>query len=196
MKPGRTETALPAGMRCRTNLTLLIIRNWHKRCSIFQQSIDSEVNDEEDAVVRRRRQLRRRVVICARIKLAQTKTGITTREMVLRAVRNRPEMAEASTLVNPSQTDSVASMARIEDGNAAWKVMLNIHDDRGTDQSEAADLGVYRDNAFDASNENLALALGRPTEEIEQWTRGSGSIDGDVVIKARALAMQRGVGGN
>jgi hypothetical protein len=48
-----------------------------------------------------------------------------------------------------------------------------------------------RDAAFDASNEKLALALGRPTEEIEQWASGNGLIDGDVVMKARALAIQR-----
>jgi hypothetical protein len=39
----------------------------------------------------------------------------------------------------------------------------------------------------------LALALGRPTEEIEEWTRGDGIIDGDVVMKARGLAMERGI---
>lgn len=67
-------------------------------------------------------------------------------------------------------------------------------DDQGTDQSEAANiLKRIRDEAFDSSDEKLALALGRPTEEIETWTTGSGIIDGDVVMKARQLAVQRGV---
>ena len=67
-------------------------------------------------------------------------------------------------------------------------------DDQGTDQFAASQiLKEIRDNAFDASDEKLALALGRPTEEIEQWTSGIGPIDGDVVMKARALAIQRGL---
>jgi hypothetical protein len=73
-------------------------------------------------------------------------------------------------------------------------------DDRGTDQHEAAEiLKTVRDGAFDASDEKLALARGRPAEEIEAWTWTSGSgdvagdIDGDVVMKARTLAIKRGV---
>ena len=67
-------------------------------------------------------------------------------------------------------------------------------DDRGTGQQEASQiLKSVRDGAFDASDEKLALALGRPAEEIEAWTSGDGTIDGDVVMKARALAVQRGV---
>jgi hypothetical protein len=69
-----------------------------------------------------------------------------------------------------------------------------VIDDRGTDQHEAAEiLKSIRDAAFDSNNEKLALALGRPTEEIEAWTSGSGDIDGDVVMKARTLAINRGV---
>jgi len=69
-----------------------------------------------------------------------------------------------------------------------------VIDDHATDQSEAADiLRRIRDAAFHSSDEKLALALGRPSEEIETWTRGSGVIDADVVMKARQLAVQRGV---
>jgi hypothetical protein len=50
-----------------------------------------------------------------------------------------------------------------------------------------------RDDAFEGSDEKLALALGRPIEEITGWLNGSEIIDGDVLIKARALAIQRGV---
>src|ERR1041385_4517701 len=66
-------------------------------------------------------------------------------------------------------------------------------DDRGTDQSEALQiLTSIRDGAFDSSNEKLALALGRPVEEIEEWLGGAGTIDGDVLQKARTLAFERG----
>jgi len=69
-----------------------------------------------------------------------------------------------------------------------------IIDDQGTDQFEASHiLKQIRDTAFEASDEKLALALGRPREEIEAWTSGSGVIDGDVVMKARGLAIQRGI---
>jgi hypothetical protein len=67
-------------------------------------------------------------------------------------------------------------------------------DDQGTDQLKASQiLRRIRDNAFEASDEKLALALGRPTQEIEEWTSGNGLIDGDVILKARTLAMQRGL---
>ena len=66
-------------------------------------------------------------------------------------------------------------------------------DDHGTGQSEASQiLRNIRDKAFAASDEKLALALGRPTEEIQEWTSGNGWIDGDVLMKVRTLAMQRG----
>ena len=67
-------------------------------------------------------------------------------------------------------------------------------DDQGTTQTEASHiLKEIRDTAFDANNERLALALGRSAEEIEQWTSGNGLIDGDVLMKARALAIHRGL---
>lgn len=87
-----------------------------------------------------------------------------------------------------------ASMAKIENGEIAGGSRTeHVVDDQGTDQSGASQiLRNIRDNAFDASDEKLALALGRPTEEIESWTTGEGLIDGDVIMKARTLAMQRG----
>jgi len=92
--------------------------------------------------------------------------------------------------------EQVASMSPIDSGKAALgqrEVEPEI-DDQGTNQAEASHiLTEIRDTAFEASNEKLALALGRPTEEIEQWTSGSGPIDGDVVMKARTLALQRGL---
>lgn len=84
-------------------------------------------------------------------------------------------------------------MANSGNGNTVTKEIDDHQlDDHGTDQVEAAQiLKEIRDTAFDASNENLALALGRPTDEIAQWLTGDGVIDGDVVLKARALAIQR-----
>jgi len=67
-------------------------------------------------------------------------------------------------------------------------------DDQGTGQNEASEiLKSIRDDAFESSNERLALALGRPAEEIDAWLSGTETIDGDVLMKARNLAMERGV---
>src|SRR4051812_22121215 len=78
----------------------------------------------------------------------------------------------------------------VEDRPAHREVL----DDRGTDQSEASEmLRSIRDQAFEGSDEKLALALGRPTDEIERWASGAGTIDGDIVLKARGLANQRGI---
>lgn len=41
------------------------------------------------------------------------------------------------------------------------------------------------------SDENLALALGRETEEIKRWFSGEEEIDEDAEIKIRALAQER-----
>jgi hypothetical protein len=70
----------------------------------------------------------------------------------------------------------------------------NVVDDRGTNQAQAATiLRKLRDRAFEASDEKLALALGRPIEEVAAWNAGQEVIDDDVVMKARGIAMHRGV---
>jgi hypothetical protein len=70
----------------------------------------------------------------------------------------------------------------------------NIVDDRGTGQEKAAKiLRNLRDRAFEASDEKLALALGRPVEEVAGWNAGMELIDDDVIMKARGIAMHRGV---
>ncbi len=70
----------------------------------------------------------------------------------------------------------------------------HIVDDRGTGQDKAARIiRKLRDKAFEASDEKLALALGRPTEEVVAWNTGQQIIDDDVVMKARGIAMHRGV---
>ena len=67
-------------------------------------------------------------------------------------------------------------------------------DDRGTNQSEGrALLKRLRDGGFDGSDERLAVALGRPIEEVEAWTGGREPVDDDVVMKARGIARERGI---
>lgn len=70
----------------------------------------------------------------------------------------------------------------------------HIVDDRGTDQRKAAKiLRNLRDRGFEASDEKLSLALGRPLEKVTGWTTGQEVIDDDVVMKARGIAMHRGI---
>ncbi|MDX6611513.1 MAG: hypothetical protein QOD75_699 [Blastocatellia bacterium] len=67
-------------------------------------------------------------------------------------------------------------------------------DDQGTSQSEGRTLLTkLRDAGFDSSDEQLALALGRPVEEIQGWTGGAAPVDDDVIMKARGIAEQRGI---
>ena len=65
-------------------------------------------------------------------------------------------------------------------------------DDQGTDRSQALQIiRNLRDRGFDSSNEKLALALGRPVEEIDAWENDAAVIDEDVVMKVRGIAMER-----
>ena len=69
-----------------------------------------------------------------------------------------------------------------------------VVDDRGTGQAEAAQiLRNLRDRGFESSDEKLAIALGRPLEEVAAWNAGQELIDDDVVMKARGIALHRGV---
>ena len=89
-------------------------------------------------------------------------------------------------------------------GAAVWYLLVNrpkvrlsdenVVDDRGTRQHKASQLlRNLRDRAFDADHGRLALALGRPEEEIRAWDTGLETIDDDVVMKARGIALHRGV---
>jgi len=82
----------------------------------------------------------------------------------------------------------------IENGTArTTRGETDALDDQGTSQEEAAEiLQILRDEVFDSSDETLALALGRTTEEVKAWFSGNEPIDADVLLKARALAMERG----
>ncbi|HEY0377917.1 MAG TPA: hypothetical protein VGC87_13425 [Pyrinomonadaceae bacterium] len=67
-------------------------------------------------------------------------------------------------------------------------------DDRGTGQAEGrALLRHLRDSGFEGSDEKLAVALGRPVEEVEAWTGGAETVDDDVIMKARGIANERGI---
>jgi len=67
-------------------------------------------------------------------------------------------------------------------------------DDRGTNQAEGrAMLKKLRDQGFDSSDDKLAVALGRPIEEVEAWTSGAEPVDDDVIMKARGIAKERGL---
>ena len=67
-------------------------------------------------------------------------------------------------------------------------------DDKGTDQEQAqAMLQTLRDQAFDADNDKLALALGRTVEQVEAMISGAETIDDDIVMKVRGIALHRGV---
>jgi plasmid maintenance system antidote protein VapI len=67
-------------------------------------------------------------------------------------------------------------------------------DDQGTDQEEAQMmLATLRDEGFDADDEKLARALGRSTKQVQAMLDGAETIDDDVVMKARGIALNRGV---
>ena len=79
-------------------------------------------------------------------------------------------------------------------GGAAVAEGSNTVDDQGTTESEGrALLKHMRDHGFEGSDEKLALALGRPVEEVEGWTGGAEPVDDDVIMKARGIAEQRGI---
>jgi hypothetical protein len=67
-------------------------------------------------------------------------------------------------------------------------------DDKGTDQEQAQHmLGALRDQGFDSDNEKLATALGRTIEQVDGMIKGAETIDDDVVMKARGIALNRGI---
>jgi len=67
-------------------------------------------------------------------------------------------------------------------------------DDKGTDQQEAKRmLTALRDRGFDGDNEKLAVALGRSIQQVQGWIDGTETIDDDVVMKARGIALNRGI---
>ena len=68
-------------------------------------------------------------------------------------------------------------------------------DDRGTSEEGGREiLRRLRDQGFDADDEKLAVALGRPVEVVQGWmTGGDEPVDDDIVMKARGIAQERGI---
>lgn len=67
-------------------------------------------------------------------------------------------------------------------------------DDKGTDQGEAKRmLTALRDRGFEGDNEKFATALGRSIEQVQGWIDGTETIDDDVVMKAKGIALNRGI---
>jgi len=67
-------------------------------------------------------------------------------------------------------------------------------DDKGTDQQVAqAMLQTLRDQGFDKDNDKLAIALGRSAEQVAAMISGAETIDDDVVMKVRGIALNRGI---
>jgi hypothetical protein len=67
-------------------------------------------------------------------------------------------------------------------------------DDKGTDQEEAQHiLAALRDQGFESDNEKFAKALGRSIEQVDAMIKGTETIDDDVVMKARGIALNRGI---
>ena len=96
--------------------------------------------------------------------------------------------------MSDANKQQAASMSPIEKGRATVPADSQQLDDRGTVATDAIEvLRQLRDKAFDSSNEKLAVALGRPVAEIDEWLDGAATIDGDVLMKARSLANERGL---
>ena len=79
---------------------------------------------------------------------------------------------------------------RLDTGGAGEDAL----DDRGTGTAEGLEiLRRLRDGGFDGDNERLAVALGRPFEEVEAWMNASAPPDDDIIMKARGIAKERNI---
>jgi hypothetical protein len=70
----------------------------------------------------------------------------------------------------------------------------NPLDSQGLTDGQGRDiLRRLRDQGFDADDQKLAVALGRPVEEVQAWTSGGAPVDDDLIMKARGIAQERGI---
>ena len=67
-------------------------------------------------------------------------------------------------------------------------------DDKGTDQDDARGIiANLCDQAFEGDADKLAVALGRSTEQVQAVLNGAEPADDDLVMKARGIAINRGI---
>ena len=86
-----------------------------------------------------------------------------------------------------------ASMKSISEDSALDTIGKPL-DDAGTDEQMAVQvIRTLRDRGFEGNDQKLALALGRTAEEVSLWFDGVVAVDGDALMKARALGNQRNV---
>jgi hypothetical protein len=70
----------------------------------------------------------------------------------------------------------------------------NPLDSEGTTEEQGREiLRQLRDKGFDADDQKLAVALGRPVEEVQAWASGDAPIDDDLIMKAKGIAQERGI---
>jgi hypothetical protein len=70
----------------------------------------------------------------------------------------------------------------------------NPLDSQGLTEDKGRDLlRRLRDAGFEADDQKLAVALGRPLEEVQAWTSGGAPVDDDLIMKARGIAQERGI---
>ncbi len=70
----------------------------------------------------------------------------------------------------------------------------NPLDSEGTTEEQGRTiLQRLRDEGFESDDAKLAVALGRPVEEVQAWTSGGAPIDDDLIMKARGIAQERGI---
>ena len=70
----------------------------------------------------------------------------------------------------------------------------NPLDSQGLTEGQGRDiLRRLRDEGFEADDQKLAIALGRPVEEVQAWTSGGAPVDDDLIMKARGIAQERGI---
>lgn len=90
------------------------------------------------------------------------------------------------TINDDSQTNHAAQASDETAGNTV--------DERGTSEAAAREiLRRLRDEGFDGDDKKFALALGRPVEEVKGFIGGDETVDDDVVMKARGIAVSRNI---
>ena len=69
-----------------------------------------------------------------------------------------------------------------------------VVDDRGTGQEDGRELlRRLRAQGFEDDDVKLAVALGRPVEQVQAWMTSREAVDDDIVMKARGIAKERGL---